>query len=208
MHIRELLDKLFPNGTGGATRKPEWLIVGLGNPGAKYFGTRHNIGWDIIDEQARRRRVTLHNTTKLSDSALAEFTEIPFILSKPKTYVNLSGDAVKLQVNENNLKADRVIVICDDLNLDIGKLRVRKKGSEGGHNGLKSIVTALGTKEFCRIRVGIGKPASPEHQIEYVLGRPTANERKKISTSIKQGSDAIEDILRYGIDKAMNLHNG
>ena len=207
MGVRELIERLFPSGPGGAARHPEWLVVGLGNPGRKYAGTRHNVGWAVIDVIAQRLDVRFKKSGGTAEVAEAELADVPFLLVRPTTYVNRSGDSVSNQIRRNNLGADRLVVIYDDLNLEPGRVRIRKKGGAGGHNGMKSVQAAIGTDEFARIRLGVGRPEDPSKQVEHVLGRMRPDEKEKIDSSVARAADAVEAILKDGIDQAMNRYN-
>lgn len=181
------------------------LIIGLGNPGRQYQGTRHNIGFSTIDILARRHRI--HVRSRRSKSLVGEgiIASEEVVLSKPLTFVNLSGQAVGGLVRRYKLDMKDVLVICDDVNLPLGRLRIRTSGSAGGHKGLKSVIHSLGTEDFVRIRIGIGSPAG--HMVDHVLSRFQRNEREAVRHAIERAADSVETYLVSGIEQAMNQFN-
>ena len=182
------------------------LIVGLGNPGAKYDRTRHNVGFDLIDRLAQRWQVPLTDQKKFQGIAGEGFAGRAKVrLLKPQTFMNLSGQSVRALLDWYKLKPQEVLVLYDDLDLPVGKLRIRLSGSAGGHNGMKSIISHLGTSEFPRLRVGIGK--SNDETISHVLGKFMAEEAKLVSEALDLAGDAVELSLRDGVEKAMNKFN-
>ena len=185
-----------------------YIIAGLGNPTAQYEHTRHNIGFDTITYLADRYHITM-NTKKFQAICGAGVIEgQKVLLLKPQTYMNLSGTSIGEAVNFYKLDpATEVIVIYDDIALDPGYIRVRKKGSAGGHNGIKDIITHLGTQEFQRIRVGVGEKPKDYDLAAYVLGHFTAEDRKKVEEAIAQAADAVELMVQDRTDEAMNLYN-
>jgi PTH1 family peptidyl-tRNA hydrolase len=208
-----LLSKLF--GRSGPRKaieefKPDILIVGLGNPGAKYESTRHNVGFDVADEF----RAAMGDAV----TASAEYCEAichavfcrpggkPALLAKPLTYMNLSGDAVGALVKRYGLSAERCLIIVDDFQLPLGKLRFRKDGSPGGHNGLKSVSAALGSV-YPRLRVGIGPLPPNASVLDFVLGKFDEAQRPEAEKSIKAAAEAVAVMIDDGIDVAMNRYN-
>ncbi len=185
-----------------------YIIAGLGNPTTQYDHTRHNIGFDTITYLADRYHITL-NTKKfqaICGTGIIEGQKV--LLLKPQTYMNLSGNSIGEAVNFYKLDpATEVIVIYDDIALDPGYIRVRKKGSAGGHNGIKDIIAHLGTQEFQRIRVGVGEKPKDYDLAAYVLGHFTAEDRKKVEEAIAQAADAVELMVQDRTDEAMNLYN-
>lgn len=184
------------------------LVVGLGNPGPKYAATRHNVGFMAVDELARRHG--LRFSTKQGDSEIArgEIGGTRVILAKPQTYMNNSGRAVGALARFYKLPSTRVVVIYDELDLPVGTIRMREKGSANGHNGLKSVIQHLGTQDFPRLRIGISRPAITDHkQIDWVLGRFTKDEQEVMDGTIPRAADAIEAIITLGIERAMNKYN-
>ncbi len=183
-----------------------YLVVGLGNIGAEYSGTRHNIGFMILDAWAQASNVVF-STQRYGDVAELSWKGRKLYLLKPSTYMNLSGNAVRWWVQKLKLPLSNVIVICDDLNLPFGRLRMRKQGSPGGHNGLKNIEECLGTPEYTRIRVGIGNDFNKGGQIGFVLGAFSEEQRAlmpEISGAVIQG---IKDFCTIGPDRAMDSLN-
>ena len=187
----------------------EWLLVGLGNPGDKYANTRHNVGFAAIDQLAEELRVPVQ---KLKYRALTQSVELggaKVLLMKPITYMNLSGEAVGEAARFFKIPADHVLVLSDDVSLPVGKLRIRKGGSAGGHNGLKSIIQHLGTDQFPRLRVGVGEKPHPDYDLaDWVLGKFQGEDKKAIDAAVKRAADAVECILSEGLDRAMGKFNG
>ena len=185
-----------------------YIIAGLGNPTTQYDHTRHNIGFDTITYLADRYHITL-NTKKfqaICGTGVIEGQKV--LLLKPQTYMNLSGNSIGEAVNFYKLDpATEVIVIYDDIALEPGYIRVRKKGSAGGHNGIKDIIAHLGTQEFQRIRVGVGEKPKDYDLAAYVLGHFAAEDRKKVEEAIAQAADAVELMVQDRADEAMNLYN-
>lgn len=185
-----------------------YLIAGLGNPTRQYEHTRHNIGFDAITYLADRYHIVM-NTKKfqgICGSGVIEGQKV--LLLKPQTYMNLSGNSVGEAANFYKLDpATEVIVIYDDIALDPGFIRVRKKGSAGGHNGIKDIIAHLGTQEFQRIRIGVGEKPKDYDLADYVLGRFTAEDRKKVEEAMEQAADAVSLMVQERTDEAMNLYN-
>lgn len=184
-----------------------YLIVGLGNPESEYAHTRHNMGFDTINELAKNNNI---NITKTKFKALYETVIIQnekVILLKPQTYMNLSGEAIKEARDFYNVKPEEIIVIYDDIDIEKGKIKLRKKGGPGSHNGMKSVVQELNTTDFIRIRVGIGQPEFKSDMINYVIGKVPEEEQKILQQGTKKAAEAIEEILKNGIDIAMNKFN-
>ena len=185
-----------------------YIIAGLGNPTQQYDHTRHNIGFDTITYLADRYHITM-NTKKfqaICGTGVIEGQKV--LLLKPQTYMNLSGNSIGEAVNFYKLDpATEVIVIYDDIALKPGYIRVRKKGSAGGHNGIKDIIAHLGTQEFQRIRVGVGEKPKDYDLAAYVLGHFAAEDRKKVEEAIAQAADAVELMVQDRADEAMNLYN-
>ena len=185
-----------------------YIIAGLGNPTAQYDHTRHNIGFDAITHLADRYHISM-NTKKfqaICGTGIIEGQKV--LLLKPQTYMNLSGNSIGEAVNFYKLDpATEVIVIYDDIALEPGYIRVRKKGSAGGHNGIKDIIAHLGTQEFQRIRIGVGEKPKDYDLAAYVLGHFQAEDRKKVEEAIAQAADAVELMVQDRTDEAMNLYN-
>ena len=185
-----------------------WLVVGLGNPGAKYENTRHNVGFMTADALAGRngepiRRVKYHALT--SEAVIGGQS---VLLMKPTTFMNLSGQAVSEAARFYKIPADHVLVISDDVDLPLGKLRIRKSGSAGGHNGLKNIIQHLGTDQFPRLKIGVGGKPHPDYNMaDWVLGQFQGEDKKTIDDAVARAADAVECLLADGIDRAMNQYN-
>ena len=187
----------------------EWLLVGLGNPGDKYDNTRHNVGFAAIDQLAEELRVPVQ---KLKYRALTQTVELggaKVLLMKPITYMNLSGEAVGEAARFFKIPADHVLVLSDDVSLPVGKLRVRRGGSAGGHNGLKNIIQHLGTDQFPRVKIGVGEKPHPDYDMaDWVLGKFAGEDLKTISQAIQRAGKAAECYIHDGPDQAMNRFNG
>jgi PTH1 family peptidyl-tRNA hydrolase len=182
------------------------LIVGLGNPGAEYRGTRHNVGFEVIEELADRHAIPVRKRALRSVLGDGIVEQEKVILARPMTYMNLSGEAAAAICRMYRIEPRDVIVIVDDVALPVGRLRLRLKGSSGGHNGLSSIEQHLRTQEYPRIRIGVGS-AENGQLVGHVLGRFKPAEREAVSASIDRAADAVEAALREGFEKAMNLFN-
>ena len=185
----------------------KFLIVGLGNIGAEYIHTRHNIGFKIVDFFARKNEISFE-TVKLG--ALANFTSKgrQFLLLKPNTYMNLSGKAVQYWMQKENIAPENVLVVTDDLNLSFGSIRIKSKGSDGGHNGLKNINFVLNSNEYPRFRFGISDAFKKGQQIDYVLGEWDAEEQEKLKERLEISSEIILSFGMSGLETTMNLFNG
>jgi PTH1 family peptidyl-tRNA hydrolase len=178
------------------------LIAGLGNPGRQYAGTRHNAGFFVLDELARRAAATFQFDTKWNADVANCGGRT---LMKPQTFMNLSGDSVGGYLRYHRLDPTEVLVVFDDTALPLGDLRIRRSGSAGGHNGLRSIIARLGTEEVPRLRVGIG--AAPSSLHNYVLGRFSEDELPVLEASVSRAADAIAYASEHGLDAAMNIYN-
>ena len=181
------------------------LIIGLGNPGKAYANNRHNVGFQCLDYFARLHRISLKERKARARVGMGDVAGVQVVLAKPRTYMNLSGEAVVRLVPRFGVHLDDLLVICDDLDLPLGKLRIRQRGGSAGHKGVQSIIASLGSEEFPRIRVGIGRPEGDE--VAYVLSDFTAEEKDIVKESIATVSDAISCILDEGIEAAMNRYN-
>lgn len=185
-----------------------YLIVGLGNPGPKYAGTRHNAGFMVLDALAKQHGLQFSQKQGNAEVARGQIGGVRAILAKPQTFMNLSGRAVVALANFYKVPHSRIIVVYDDIALPIGALRIREKGSAGGHNGVSNIIQQLGTQTFPRIRVGVDRPVQVQHsQIDWVLGRFTKEEREAMDAAIPRAIEAVEAILGGGIERAMNAYN-
>jgi PTH1 family peptidyl-tRNA hydrolase len=187
----------------------EWLVVGLGNPGPKYDWTRHNMGFLVIDELAQREKIPVQKLKFKALTNTAVIGDQSVLLMKPTTYMNLSGGAVGEAARFYKIPPERILVISDDVALPQGKLRIRRSGSAGGHNGLKDIIAHLGGDGFPRIKVGVGgKPHPDSDMADWVLGKFTGQDKKVMEDAIQRAADAVETLLKYGVDQAMSKHNG
>ncbi len=184
----------------------EYIIVGLGNPGREYAGTRHNAGFDSIDRIASAccAEIKKAKFSALTADTVCEGHRV--LLMKPQTYMNLSGTAVRAASDFYKIPVERIIVICDDVNLDVGKIRVRRRGSDGGQKGLKDIISRLG-ENFPRIRVGVGKPPEPGSMVSWVLGRVPENLSKEYDSALDRAADAAVFIMCNDVESAMNRFN-
>ncbi|HLT33641.1 MAG TPA: aminoacyl-tRNA hydrolase [Aquaticitalea sp.] len=185
----------------------KFLIVGLGNIGDDYANTRHNIGFKILDFFAKQESLSFE-TQKLGDMAVYKFKGRQFILLKPSTYMNLSGKAVVYWMNKENVTLDNLLVITDDLNLPFGTIRLKTKGSDGGHNGLKDIQDKLQTINYNRFRFGISDTFSKGRQIDYVLGEWTEEENQKLTERLEKSVELIKSFGTAGVNITMNAFNG
>ena len=196
------------NKSGKTVGTPEFLVVGLGNPDKKYTLTRHNSGFLCVDELAEKHGFKIN---KLKFKALIADTVINshrVIVMKPQTYMNLSGEAVREAVNFYKIPPENVIVIFDDISLDVGKLRIKRKGSDGGHNGIKSIVSCISSNNFPRIKLGVGaKPSQDSDLADWVLGNFPKADVPKMRDAIGKACDALPLILDGDIDGAMSKYN-
>jgi len=183
---------------------PEWILVGLGNPGGEYSGTRHNVGFEVIDRLAAAHRIKLDRSKHRARFGLGSVRETAVALVKPLTYMNLSGQAVAPMMREWNVPPEKVLVIADDLDLRSGLVKVRRRGSAGGHNGHKSLIQMLRSEDYPRIKIGIGKEGEV---IDHVLSRFTPSERELIDDAIAKAVRAAEMILGDGLERAMMWAN-
>lgn len=182
----------------------KYLITGLGNIGYEYQNTRHNVGFDVADLLCRQLEGSWH------DDHHGELAEVrhkgrTLILLKPNTYMNLSGKALRYWLQKEKIPTENSLVVCDDLNLDFGKLRLRTKGSDGGHNGLKNIQEVLGTDAYPRLRVGIGSDFSRGKQVNFVLGKWSPDEAAELPNILEKAAETIKAFVTIGIDRAMNV---
>ncbi len=187
---------------------PGWLVCFLGNPGSEYARTRHNAGWLACealeaDHNVHTTRLRFHAFTGTGVLGCAQV-----LFMRPQTYMNLSGDAVQPAAAFYKIPAEKIIVVHDDMALPAGKLRIKRGGSDGGHNGIKSITRRLGTDAYPRVKIGVGEPPNPEwDRIDWVVGKLTEGEYKVIAEAAGRAVKAVEEIISRGIDSAMNLYN-
>lgn len=183
-----------------------YLIVGLGNIGAEYARTRHNMGFMILDAFADASNIVFE-TQRYGNIAKTSFKGREIVLLKPSTYMNLSGNAVRYWMDKLNVPIERLLIICDDLNLPFGTLRMRKKGSDGGHNGLKNIQELIGTQNYTRIRAGIGNDFNKGGQIDFVIGQFNTDEEDKIPSICEKATEGIKSFITIGPERTMSSFN-
>lgn len=197
--------KTFDAPAGGA---PEFMIVGLGNPDKKYAFTRHNAGFLCVDMLAEKHGFTVKKLkfrSLLGDAVLGGHR---CLILKPQTYMNLSGEAVREAAAFYKIPPERILVLFDDISLDVGKLRIRRKGTDGGHNGIKNIIYHLASDQFPRIKIGVGKKPHPDYDLaDWVLSEFKKDEEVPLKTALENACVAVELLLNGEIDKAMNLYN-
>jgi len=184
-----------------------YLIVGLGNPEDKYSNTRHNMGFDVINELSKQCDIKVSKSKFDAFYGMGEINSKKVILVKPQTYMNLSGESIIKFKKFYKISNKNIIVIYDDIDLKLGDIRLKAKGSSGSHNGMKSVIENLNTEEFIRIRVGIGSPENKEDMINYVIGQIPKRERGILDQSIEKAKNSVIEILENGIDIAMNKFN-
>lgn len=185
-----------------------YIIIGLGNPGKQYENTRHNAGFDAVDKMAEKFNIKID---KIKHKALIGEGRIgneKIILAKPQTYMNLSGESVLSLLNFYKIDKENLIIVYDDIDLDIGRLRIRKKGSAGSHNGMRSIIKCIGTQEFPRIRIGVSKPEPGRDLANFVLSKIPKEKKEDMDFGIEKAVKTVEAIIEGGIDLAMNKYNG
>lgn len=185
----------------------KFLIVGLGNIGAEYVNTRHNIGFKILDHLAKKEGLD-YQTVKLGSMTEYKFKGRTFLLLKPNTYMNLSGKAVKYWMDQENIPLENILVITDDLNLSFGTIRIKGKGSDGGHNGLKNINLILNTQNYTRFRFGISDQFKKGQQVDYVLGEWDEQEKTTLPERLEISSEIIRSFGTSGLNNTMNSYNG
>ena len=184
-----------------------YLIVGLGNPENEYSNTRHNMGFDTINEIAKRNNIIISKTKFKGLYEIGIIQGSKVILLKPQTYMNLSGESVREIVDFYNISLEEIIVIYDDIDVEKGNIKIRKKGGPGSHNGMKSIIENLNSTEFGRVRVGIGQPEFKNDMVNYVIGKVPKEEIEILVQGTKKAAEAVEEIIKHGIDSAMNKFN-
>ena len=195
----------FKKDAGGVS----WLLVCLGNPGDKYENTRHNVGFMVADEVADRQSKPIQRLKFKALTNILTISQEKVLVMKPITYMNLSGEAARPAADFYKIPPERILVVSDDTALPAGRLRIRKGGSAGGHNGLKSIIQHLGTDQFPRLRVGVGEKPHPDYDMaDWVLGRFTGEDRTRMDQAVERAADAIECILKEGLDRGMSRFNG
>ena len=191
-------------------KKPacDWLIVGLGNPGREYERSRHNMGFRALDLLAGTLGVSVKKAKFRALTAQASYRGQKLLLMKPETYMNASGMAVEQAVQYYKLPPERVLVLFDDISLDVGRTRVRRKGSAGGHNGIKSIIARLGSQDFPRVKIGVGQKPTPAYDLaDWVLGRFPKEQEPALKTALEHATAAVRLLVEGKTDEAMNLYN-
>ncbi len=189
-------------------KKIDWLVVGLGNPGKKYQGTRHNAGFMAADALAKRLGITVDRLKFHALIGDGMCGEKRILLAKPQTFMNLSGQAVDEIMQFYRIPPERLLVMCDDISLEPGRLRIRRKGSHGGQNGMRNIIDMIESSDFCRIKLGIGAKPHPDYSLaDWVLSHFTAGELKEMECSAENAAQAAELIVNGQIDRAMNQFN-
>ena len=183
------------------------IIVGLGNPEKDYSKTRHNMGFNVINSLASNYKIDISKKKFDAEYGTGQIEGEKVVLVKPQTFMNLSGKSVIQFVNFYKISMEDLLIVYDDVDIDISKIRIRKNGSAGSHNGMKSVVEELNTDEFPRIRVGIGKPKYEDDMINYVIGAIPEEEIEGLNLGVDKAKDAIIEIIKYGIDLAMNKYN-
>ena len=187
---------------------PTWIVAFLGNPGLKYEGTRHNAGFMTADALCARKKFAINKLRFRALTAQVELGGEKVLLMKPQTYMNLSGEAISQAARFYKIPSEHVLVVSDEVSLPVGKLRIRVKGSAGGHNGLKNIIALLGTENFPRIRLGVGAPPHPEYEMmDWVLSAFQNQDAEDIRKAAERASEAVECYIEKGPDRAMNLFN-
>lgn len=184
-----------------------YLIVGLGNPEEDYAKTRHNMGFDVINKLAKEYEIEITRTKFKGLYGMGTIEDEKVILLKPQTYMNLSGESIEQFKKFYKLEASNIIVVSDDVTIEPGSIRVRRKGSSGAHNGLKSVINSLKTEEFTRIRVGVGRPDEETDIIDHVIGQMADSEYEKLEPGIEKAKEAVVVTMKKGIEAAMNKFN-
>lgn len=187
----------------------DWMIVGLGNPGAEYEKTRHNVGFRVSELLAGRWKVKIDRLKFRALTRMVTAEGQKLLLVQPQTYMNASGAAVSALATYYKVKPERVLVIFDDISLPVGRIRVRRDGSAGGHNGIKSIIQSLGTDQFPRVKVGVGAKPHPDYDLaDWVLSRFSAQEEKALEPALTNAAEAAVLVLTQGVEKAASAYNG
>ncbi len=187
----------------------EWLVVGLGNPGRQYEPTRHNVGFRALDLVAKAAGAKVNRAKFQALTGTCGLGGCKVLLLKPQTFMNSSGVAVEQAASWYQLPPERVLVLFDDVDLDVGRVRVRRNGSAGGHNGVKSIIACLGSQNFPRIKIGVGAKPHPDYDLaDWVLSRFSAREQKLLDPAMIRAAEAVETVLAWGVERAASQFNG
>ena len=191
--------------SGGAS----WLLVCLGNPGDQYENTRHNVGFMVADELAERAKAPIQKLKFKALTRMVNYNGMKVLLVQPQTYMNLSGAAVSALATYYKVAPERILVIFDDISLPVGRIRIRRDGSAGGHNGIKSMIQSLGTDKFPRVKVGVGAKPHPDYDLaDWVLSKFSAQEEKDLGPALENAAKASLMVMDQGIDKAASAYNG
>ena len=208
-NIFDLFKQISTADSAKSSQPISFIVVGLGNPGDKYTTTRHNAGFMAMDAVAQKYGARIDRARFKALCGECEIAGSRVLLMKPQTFMNLSGEAVGEALRFYKIEPKNVIILSDDTTLDCGRLRVRRKGSAGGHNGLKSINEHLGTEEYPRIKIGVGQKPHPDYDLaSWVLGKFPPEDKENLETAINNSVLAVEEIIKRGIDSAMNKYNG
>ena len=196
-------------GTNKKSSSRDWIVVFLGNPGDKYENTRHNVGFMTADALGEKLNKPIQRLKFKALTNVVEYGGCRVLLMKPTTYMNLSGEAVREACMFYKLPPERVLVVSDDVSLPVGKIRLRRNGTAGGHNGLRSIIGQLHSDQFPRLKIGVGAKPHPDYDMaDWVLGHFSKEDRKAVDAAIDRALDAMECLFTQGIDKAMSRYNG
>ena len=191
----------------GRPEPPALIVVGLGNPGPDYADTRHNVGFRFVDMLASEHGIETSRKHRSVLMGEGETAGRRIVLAKPRTYVNNSGEAARYLLARFRTTPDRLLLVYDDIDLPSGKIRLRPSGSPGSHNGARSVTDSLGSKEFPRLRIGVGKPEEGGDQVAYVLGKPDEAEKRELDTALSQAAEAVKVMLSDSVTEAMNRFN-
>lgn len=203
-----MIINLFGRG-GKQSSGLDWILVCLGNPGDQYENTRHNVGFMTADALGERLNKPIQRLKFKALTNVVEYGGCRVLLMKPTTYMNLSGEAVREACQFYKIPPERVLVVSDDVSLPVGKLRLRRSGTAGGHNGLRSIIGQLHSDQFPRLKIGVGQKPHPDYDMaDWVLGKFSKEDRKTIDATIERALDAIQCVFSQGMDKAMSQYNG
>lgn len=193
---------------GSNKGSPTWLIAFLGNPGPKYEKTRHNAGFMAAHALEANKKIKINRIKYKALTALTDIGEQKVFIMMPQTYMNLSGDAIAPAAQFYKIPTENIIIVFDDFNIPLGKLKIKRDGSDGGHNGMKSVIARLGTSNFPRIKIGIGAPPHPDYDIfDWVVGKPSDQELKIIAEAAAKASEAAQELIINGVNSAMNKYN-
>lgn len=183
-----------------------YVLAGLGNPGVRYDSTRHNVGFEVIDQFSRAHHIPVKKIKHKALIGEGRVAGVPVVLVKPQTYMNLSGESIQAVLHYYKVSLDRLVVVYDDIDMEVGTLRIRQQGGAGTHNGMRSLLSHLHSEGFPRVRMGVGKPTHGE-LADYVLGRFRPEEIPVMESAVLKAADALEAVVKDGIQKAMNLYN-